>query len=172
MPVSQTSASIPIALRMASVRDRTSSSVSHFRSGSSDSSKAEETGGAFMMFEDQMSGGKMTPLHTHPDSDSDESMFILEGEVLMHINGTEYPVSKGGLGVAPRGVPHAFMVISPYARMLCLHTPGCCQAFYWDASTPLDPNAVGGTVDFGKVQAPARLNGGIELLRPPPFGSR
>jgi quercetin dioxygenase-like cupin family protein len=132
--------------------------------------KAEETGGAFMMFEDQMSGGKMTPLHTHPDSD--ESMFILEGEILMHIDGTEYPVSKGGLVVAPRGVPHAFMVISPYARMLCLHTPGCCQAFYWDASTPLDPDAEGGTVDFGKVQESARLNGGIELLGPPPFGSR
>ena len=132
--------------------------------------KAEETGGAFMMFEDQMTGGKMTPLHTHPDSD--ETMFILEGEILMHLDGTEHRIREGGLVVAPRGVPHAFMVTSPHARMLCLHTPGCCQAFYWDASSPLDTDAGDGPVDFGKVQESARQNGGIELLGPPPFGPR
>jgi len=37
----------------------------------------------------------------------------------------------------PRGVPHAFVVVSATARLLCLHTPGCCQAFYWDASEPI-----------------------------------
>jgi quercetin dioxygenase-like cupin family protein len=143
--------------------------------------KAEETGGAFMLFEDRMSGGKMAPLHTHPDSD--ESMFILEGEILMHIDGTEQRVGQGGLVVAPRGVPHAFMVTSPHARMLCLHTPGCCQAFYWDASVPLDPAIedgpadfdgpaeYAGAVDFSKVQESARLNGGIEILGPPPFST-
>jgi quercetin dioxygenase-like cupin family protein len=144
--------------------------------------KAEETGGAFMLFEDQMSGGKMTPLHTHPDSD--ESMYILEGEILMQMDGQEHRIGPGGLAVAPRGVPHAFMVISPFARMLCLHTPGCCQAFYWEASVPLggDPGddlrgdaasmAPGdGPVDFGKVQESARKNGGIEILGPPPFRS-
>jgi quercetin dioxygenase-like cupin family protein len=140
--------------------------------------KAEETGGAFLLFEDRMSGGKMTPLHTHPDSD--ETMFILEGEILMHVDGREQAVGQGGLVVAPRGVPHAFMVTSPHARMLCLHTPGCCQAFYWDASVPMDPDAEGaldpsgagysGEVDFGKVQESARRNGGIEILGPPPFG--
>jgi uncharacterized RmlC-like cupin family protein len=161
--------------------------------------KAEETGGAFLLFEDQMSGGKMTPLHTHPDSD--ESMYILEGEILMHLDGQQHRIGAGGLAVAPRGVPHAFMVVSAFARMLCLHTPGCCQAFYWDASIPLggdrggpagdDPtgplgsdagggragptaNGTGphaGPVDFGKVQESARKNGGIEILGPPPFAS-
>jgi len=139
--------------------------------------KAEETGGAFLLFEDQMAGGKMTPLHSHPDSD--ETMYILAGEILMHMDGEEYPIGAGGLVVAPRGVPHAFMVVSDSARMLCLHTPGCCEAFYWDASTPLSPggmpddsandSAAAGPVDFGKVQESARRNGGIVLLGPPPF---
>jgi quercetin dioxygenase-like cupin family protein len=131
--------------------------------------RAAEVGGAFMLFEDQMSEGKMTPLHTHPDSD--ETMYVLEGEILMHMDGVERRVGVGGTAVAPRGVPHAFLVTSPVARMLCLHTPGCCEAFYWDASEPLadedaDPT---GPVDFDRVRASALANGGIEILGPPPF---
>ena len=33
--------------------------------------------------------GKMTPLHTHPESD--ETMYVLEGEILMHLDGTRAP---------------------------------------------------------------------------------
>lgn len=129
---------------------------------------AEETGGAFLLFEDRMTQGKVTPLHTHPDSD--ESMFVLEGEILMHIDGSDHRVGSGGLAVAGRGVPHAFMVISPEVRLLCLHTPGCCQAFYWDASEPLaDGEHPAGNVDMARVRASAEKNGGIEILGPPPF---
>ena len=75
---------------------------------------------------------------------------------------------------APRGVPHAFKVSgADGARLLCLHTPGCCQAFYWDASEPVgsdDTRGVdGGPVDMSRVQASAAKNGGIEILGPPPF---
>lgn len=132
----------------------------------------EETGGAFMLFEDRMEKGKVTPLHIHPDSD--ESMFVLEGEILMHIDGQEHRVAAGGLAVAPRRVPHAFMVVSEHVRLLCLHTPGCCQAFYWDASESLSTDdgaraMASGAVDMGRVQASAQKNGGIEILGPPPF---
>jgi hypothetical protein len=71
--------------------------------------------------------------------------------------------------MAPRGVPHAFMVTSPSARMLCLHTPGCCQAFYFGASEPVE--ATGRSTDFAGVQSSAAANGGIEILGPPPFAS-
>jgi quercetin dioxygenase-like cupin family protein len=130
---------------------------------------AEETGGAFLLFEDRLDQGKVTPLHIHPDSD--ESMMVLEGEILMHLDGVEHRVAAGGVAVAPRGVPHAFKVTGPDgSRLLCLHTPGCCQAFYWDASEPIADNASeSGTVDMGRVQASARKNGGIEILGPPPF---
>jgi quercetin dioxygenase-like cupin family protein len=128
----------------------------------------EESGGAFMLFEDRMDNGKMTPLHTHPDSD--ETMIVLEGEILMHLDGTEHRVAAGGVAVAPRGVPHAFMVVSDGTRLLCLHTPGCCQAFYWDASEPITGETqLPGVVDFTRVEESARRNGGIELLGPPPF---
>jgi hypothetical protein len=97
-------------------------------------------------------------------------MYVLEGEILMHLDGQEHRVAAGGLAVAPRGVPHAFLVLSAVARLLCLHTPGCCQAFYWGASEPITTDrAPSGTVDFARVQASANHNGGIEILGPPPF---
>lgn len=129
---------------------------------------SQETGGAFMLFEDRMDQGKMTPLHTHPESD--ETMYVLEGEILMHMDGQEHRVAAGGLAVAPRGTPHAFLVLSEVARLLCLHTPGCCQAFYWDASEPISADRpASGAVDFARVHASAKQNGGIEILGPPPF---
>ena len=132
---------------------------------------SRETDGAFLLFEDRMDQGKMTPLHTHPESD--ETMYVLEGEILMHMDGQEHRVAAGGLAVAPRGVPHAFLVLSEMARLLCLHTPGSCQPFYWGASEPIGADVTAsGSVDFARVQASAKQNGGIEILGPPPFAHR
>lgn len=133
---------------------------------------AAETNGAFILFEDRMDFGKVTPLHIH--ADSDETMIVLEGEIRMHLDGTEHIVGEGGIASAPRGVPHAFKVSGAHgARLLCLHTPGCCQAFYWDASEPVgrdDTRGIdAGPVDMSRVQASAAKNGGIEILGPPPF---
>lgn len=133
---------------------------------------AEETDGAFLLFEDRMGHGKVTPLHIHPDSD--ETMIVLEGEILMHLDGAEHTVGAGGIASAPRGVPHAFKVSgADGARLLCLHTPGCCQAFYRDASEPVsidDTRSINaGPVDMDRVQASAKKNGGIDILGPPPF---
>ena len=129
---------------------------------------SEETGGAFLLFEDEMEQGKTTPLHIHPESD--ESMYVLEGEILVHMDGQEHRVGPGGLTVAPRGVPHAFMVLSATARLLCLHTPGCAQAFYIGASEPMGAETgPARTVDFSKIAESGKRNGGIEILGPPPF---
>ena len=131
---------------------------------------AEETNGAFLLFEDRLQHGKVTPLHTHPQSD--ETMIVLEGEILMHLDGAEHVVGPGGVAVAPRGMPHAFKVTGPDGtRLLCLHTPGCCQAFYWDASEAVSPDEDAGAerVDFARVQESAQKNGGIQILGPPPF---
>jgi quercetin dioxygenase-like cupin family protein len=130
---------------------------------------SDETGGAFLLFEDSMERGKMTPLHTHPESD--ETMYVLEGEILMHMDGAEYRIGAGGIAVAPRGVPHAFCVVSDSARLLCLHTPGSCQAFYRGASAPTEAGAAAGPVDFDRVRSSARQHGGIEILGPPPFAA-
>jgi quercetin dioxygenase-like cupin family protein len=129
----------------------------------------EDTGGAFLLFEDAMDAGKRTPLHTHPDAD--ETMYVLQGEILMHLDGAEERIAAGGVAVAPRGMRHAFLVTADDTRLLCLQTPGCCQAFYLGASEPLTEETER-EVDFEKVRQSGVENGGIEILGPPPFDAR
>jgi hypothetical protein len=63
---------------------------------------SEETGGAFLLFEDATTRGKMTPLHRHPEAD--ETLYVLEGELLVHIDGVDHRVGPGGVTMSPRGV--------------------------------------------------------------------
>src|ERR671912_1479234 len=130
---------------------------------------AEETDGAFMLFEDRMPRGKTTPLHTHPHED--ETFIVLEGEILVHVEGTEHPVGPGGVAVVPRGTRHAFLVTSEMARILALHTPGSGEAFYRDASEPsTDETDAERPPDFDRLRAAAERNPScIEILGPPPF---
>ncbi len=129
---------------------------------------AEETGGAFLMFEDDLDAGKVTPLHRHPEAD--ETFYMLEGEILLHVEGDEpRPLPAGGIAIIPRGIPHAFKVTSQRARMLCLQTPGSGEALYQHASEPFVIGQPSPALDFGRVQAAAVHAGAIELLGPPPF---
>ena len=127
----------------------------------------DDTDGAFFMFEDVMGRGKCTPLHRHPEAD--EIAYVLEGEIVANIDGKESRVSAGGMTFTPRGVPHAFLVVSDTCRILALQTPGIGQAFYRGASEPaIDDESE--TVDIARLQMSAQENPrGVELLGPPPF---
>jgi quercetin dioxygenase-like cupin family protein len=127
---------------------------------------AEETNDAFLLFEDHMDAGKMTPFHVHPDAD--EAFYVLEGEIIVHVNGEEHRIPPGGFAVALRGVPHAFMA-RVETRLLCMQTPGTGQAFFRHASEPSDRDVIDGPVDFARVQASAAEHRSVEMLGPPPF---
>jgi uncharacterized protein YjlB len=119
------------------------------------------------LFEDVMVQGKTTPLHRHPEAD--ETVYILEGEILINVDGNETRVGPGGMTFTPRGVPHAFLVTSETARLLTFQTPGIGQGFYRGASEPTTDDT-SETVDIARLQASAKANPrGIELLGPPPF---
>jgi quercetin dioxygenase-like cupin family protein len=128
---------------------------------------AAETGEAFVLFEDIVQKGKTTPLHLHPDED--ETIYVLDGEILVHFDGKDTPVGKGGVFVAPRGLPHAFLVTSETARLLCLQTPGTGEAFYRSVSEPAGPDAERRPAEFDRLEEAAARSETIELLGPPPF---
>jgi quercetin dioxygenase-like cupin family protein len=128
---------------------------------------SEDTDGAFFLFEDVMTKGKCTPLHQHPEAA--EMVYVLEGEILVNVDGVETRVGAGGMTYTPKGVPHAFLVVSDVARTLSMQTPAVGQDFYRGASEPAVDGAAD-IVDIERVQASAKDNPrGVQLMGPPPF---
>lgn len=127
-----------------------------------------ETAGSFILFEDRVTRGKTTPLHTHPRAD--EAIYLLEGEVLAPPDGEERVIGTGGLFIAPRGVPHAFLVTSETAHLLCFVTPGSAESFYRSVSEPVASDEdEARPADFERLGRAAAESPEIEVLGPPPF---
>jgi quercetin dioxygenase-like cupin family protein len=125
-----------------------------------------ETSGGFMLFEDRMVAGKTTPLHTHPH---EESFYVIDGAIRMHVQGEEHELRAGGFAVVPRETAHAFLVTSDEARILSLHTPAGGEAFFRSASEPVTEGGTHPGVDFSKVVAAGVESGSMTVLGPPPF---
>jgi hypothetical protein len=87
----------------------------------------------------------------------------------VQIDGVETHVGAGGMTFTPMGTPHAFLVVSDFARVLAMQAPGIGQAFFRDASDPATSDA-SDAVDLSRLQASAEDNPrGIAILGPPPF---
>jgi quercetin dioxygenase-like cupin family protein len=127
-----------------------------------------ETAGSFFLLEDDVVRGKTTPYHRHQHED--ELIYVLEGELLVNVEGTEHVVKKGGVIYAPRGCAHAFLVTSETARILSLQTPGSGEVFYRTVSDPsTSPADAARPPDIARLQAGAKETGRVDLLGPPPF---
>jgi quercetin dioxygenase-like cupin family protein len=129
---------------------------------------AEESDGAFFLLEDTMAKDKTTPLHLHPEAC--ELTYVIDGEIEVQVDGNRNRVRSGGMSFVPKGVAHAFIVLSAEARLITLQSPGAVgQAFYRGASDPaVDDTA--DVVDLARLQASAAANPrAIKILGPPPF---
>ena len=132
---------------------------------------SDETAEAFTLFEELSQRGKMTPLHMHPTAD--ETFCVLEGELVVHVDGAERTVGAGGVASVPRGMPHAIMVTSDRARALTIITPGCkaLEMFFREVGEPavahvLPPSA---PLPIERIRAAAMRHGSVVILGPPPF---
>ena len=68
------------------------------------------------------------PLHKH---DFEEFFYILSGEFLFELDGTQFRVSAGDFVHAPSGVPHVFQNITDEpARMLVVARPGGIENYF------------------------------------------
>ena len=131
-----------------------------------------QTAGAYLLLEELARRGKATPLHTHPVEA--ETFYVLEGEVLMHLDGEERTVAAGGFVWVPPGLPHAYLVTSESARTLLLITPGtgAMERFFRDAGEPAADRVLPprGPLDIERIGAAAARTGAVTILGPPPFG--
>ena len=130
---------------------------------------SEQSGGDFIVCEDVMPKGKTTPLHLH--ATFDETIYLVEGELLVHLDGVEQAVSSGMVVTAPRGVPHAFLVTSDEARVVVFITPGdVSEAFFRAGGDPvISPDDEPPPLDIAKVTKAGEDTGGMKVLGPPPF---
>jgi quercetin dioxygenase-like cupin family protein len=121
---------------------------------------------AFSLVEVTSTAGRATGLHTDP---SDETFYVLSGELLFHVDGDEQRVGPGATVSIRRGVPHAFLVLSDQARFLVVNTPGTHDRFFRDGGEPAtDPGAPAPPPDLERTMASAQLHG-VRFLGPPPF---
>lgn len=129
-----------------------------------------QTENALLLLEIWMPQGKATPLHVHPDAD--ETFYVLDGEVYVHIEGTEdRSFSTGSVVLVPRGAPHAFAVTYPSTRLLVLMTPASSisETFFRLAGEPAsDPSLPPPSTNPERFGA-AIAGSGLQVLGPPPF---
>ena len=133
---------------------------------------AEQSNGAFILIEDTASRGKTTPLHVHPHHD--ETFYVVEGELILHVDGDEQIARSGSIAFVPRGVPHAFLVTSESARFLGMITPGDAnaEAFFRQAGEAAPDRVAppaGTPLDIARIVEAGKRTGFMEALGPPPF---
>jgi quercetin dioxygenase-like cupin family protein len=132
---------------------------------------SDETGGALTLFEELSQRGKSTPLHVHPDAD--ETFCVLDGEILVHVDGVETTVGAGGVAFVPRGMRHAIHVTSATARTLTIVTPGypALEMFFREVGEPAAERALppSAPLPMERIRAAATRLGSVVIVGPPPF---
>jgi quercetin dioxygenase-like cupin family protein len=132
--------------------------------------RSDRTGGSISVVDVRVPKGKATPLHMHPDSE--ETIFVIDGDVLLHVDGQNHDFGPGASWTILRGTPHAFAVRSSEARMLVIFTPGGGEQFFIEAGQPAERRDLPppSEPDLARYRAAAAATGLI-LLGPPPFYS-
>lgn len=88
------------------------------------------------LFELRGPEGSGPPPHSHPWN---ESYYLLDGRVLVMIDGAEYTLSPGMVAQIPANTLHLFKVLSPEARFLVSTSGNGAGAFFADADRSLPP---------------------------------
>jgi quercetin dioxygenase-like cupin family protein len=128
----------------------------------------DATGGTLAVLQHQGGRGYSSPLHRH---DADEETFlVLEGELRVEVDGQSRNAGPGTAALLPRKLPHAFVVTSPQAVFLTIHTPAGFDQFTLEAgaaANATEPPSADLPPDPAALAAMASRYG-IQILGPPP----
>jgi quercetin dioxygenase-like cupin family protein len=132
------------------------------------------TGDALAVLEHTGHRGYNSPLHRH--TRDDETFIVLDGRIEVTVDGEHHVAEAGSALWLARQSVHGFVVASPGAKFLTLHTPAGFDKFTLEAGAPA-------LVDQGEREihqpegivppSPEELTRtaatyGIEILGPPP----
>ena len=127
---------------------------------------AQETGGAYSLFEGVIEPGSGVP--PHYERYEDETLWILEGTFGLRLGDETLELGPGGYAFVPRGTVHALTNIGDGpGRLLVLVTPGGLREKYIDemGGSSGVPQALAGPADIERAAAIAAKYG-TEFLPP------
>ncbi len=131
---------------------------------------AEETGGAYSLFEAVIEPGAGAP--PHYERYEDETLWILEGTFRLRLGDETVEVGPGGYAFVPRRTVHALTNVGGGpGRVLVLVTPGGLREKYFDEMGRASgvPQVLTGPADIERAAAIAAKYG-TEFLSPPAAG--
>ena len=115
-----------------------------------------DTGGRWSLMEQLLPKGSGPPPHKH--TWSDETFYILDGEITFLIGDDIQTAGKGGFVMVPRDTRHAFRVDSDTARILNGYTPASMEALVAELGKPAPERVLppkgpppSGTPDAGQL---------------------
>ncbi|MDX6685400.1 MAG: hypothetical protein QOF86_1528 [Baekduia sp.] len=132
----------------------------------------QQTGGRISIVDIEMPAGATTPLHRQPFDD--ETLYLLEGRLIVHVDGVESVAGPGTIVFIPRETPHALLATEA-TKLIVFGIPAGQESYFRALSAPapvreLPPPPTDAPHPAAAIalQQTAYLNG-VELLGDPPF---
>lgn len=95
----------------------------------------EETCDTYAIIEQEFRKGLEPPAHVHRREE--ETFYVVNGELTVTIGETSVQAAAGSVVVLPRGIKHAYTVVSETAKVLITVRPSGFETFFKELSTPL-----------------------------------
>ncbi|MCZ4491440.1 MAG: hypothetical protein QOH30_4236 [Baekduia sp.] len=132
------------------------------------------TGDRVSVVEMDLPAGATTPLHRQ--AFDDETLYVLEGSLDVHLDGVQHTAGAGAIVFIPRETPHALLATEP-TRLIVFGLPAGQERYFRALSVAapgreLPPPPTGDPHPAAAIamQQTAFLNG-VELLGDPPFAA-
>ena len=109
-------------------------SMWHLGSLTTNLAEKKDTNGAFCLVEGTLAPGNEPPPHVH--SREDELFYVLEGEFDVYVGKEAFKVEAGECVFLPRFKPHAFVIRSPWLRVLALFSPAGLEEAFRSIDSP------------------------------------
>jgi mannose-6-phosphate isomerase-like protein (cupin superfamily) len=109
-------------------------SMWHLGSLTTNLAEKKDTNGAFCLVEGTLAPESEPPPHVH--TREDELFYVLEGEFDVYVGKEAFKVEAGECVFLPRFTPHAFVIRSPWLRVLALFSPAGLEEAFRSIDSP------------------------------------